>query len=235
HEIPYAVLPFEGKHLVQRFNLRVLPHAAMVLRPSVSTKAQSPAAIFYYAGDNPTNALQRIREEADQVGGLYGVTPIEAPNRGTLLQALETFDIVHFIVHGRTQSSATSSLAHIDLPATQSDNGDLEVTHVLLHPRPLSARIAVLASCELGMGRRSPGDDGVGLARVLLQKGVGAVIAPLWAIGNGKETRDMAEYIHQGLRAGKSAHIALADAQRSAIGKMLAGYWSPFIVVGGAP
>lgn len=234
HEVPFAYLPYQGKRLVEQFDIRVLPYAGLLLSgtqaPSTSLLT---AAVLTYDGDQ--SPLRLARKEATTIAGLYKVANTAGATRAQFLDALHRASIVHLSAHGISATKA-GGYASIDLQTTgPSDNGDVLVSDILFDREPIVSSTVVLASCELGVGRRTFGDDAIGIPRSLLQKGAGTVVAPIWRIDDAPEVIEIMADFHRGLLAGNSASQALANAQRKAIkaGKS-GGYWAGFLALGGA-
>lgn len=236
HEVPFAFLPVSGAPLVIHATVRSLPFADAALAPRAhpATAGTTSAAVFWHLGDDTSVPLLHAEAEARDIAALYQVRADPAPSRSSVITALQTASVVHLIAHGAASLTATE-YSRIDLPArSPSDDGDLTVSDILLTTGNLAADTVVLSSCEMANSRRTPGDDGAGIARALLQKGVGAVVAPVWQIVDVPQ--DVMRDLHRGLSRGEPAATALANAQRHAfqIDKHPA-FWAGFMVLGGNP
>jgi CHAT domain-containing protein len=236
HEIPFAFLPVAGAPLVVHATVREVPFADAAIAPRRARPGgagKAPAAVFWHLGDDDGVPLLHAEAEARDIAALYGVRADPAPSRESLLAAMQTAHVVHLIAHGAASPTATG-YARIDLPArSPADDGDLTVSDILL-AGALSADAVVLSSCEMANGRRTPGDDGAGVARALLQKGVGTVIAPVWQIADVPQ--EVMRELHRGLERGESAAAALALAQRQAWKRgRHPAFWAGFVALGGTP
>jgi CHAT domain-containing protein len=234
HEVPFAFLPVSGVPLVIHAIVRSLPFAEAALASRAHPTGAMSAAVFWHLGDDTSVPLLHAKEEAGDIAALYHLRADPAPSRSSVMTALQTTRVVHLIAHGAAAIAATE-YSRIDLPARPpSDDGDLAVSDILLTTGNLSSDAVVLSSCEMANSRRTPGDDGAGIARALLQKGVGAVVAPVWQIVDAPQ--DVLLELHRGLARGEPAATALANAQRHAylIGKNPA-FWAGFVVLGGNP
>ena len=72
----------------------------------------------------------------------------------------------------------------------------------------------VLSACELGQATTRPGDEALGLTRVLLQLGARCVVAGVAQVADGVAGEVMANY-HRRLAAGADSATALAEATAS--------------------
>src|SRR5215203_4663203 len=82
----------------------------------------------------------------------------------------------------------------------------------------------VLSACELGQATTRPGDEALGLTRVLLQLGAQCVVAGVAQVADDLAGRVMADY-HRRLATGVDSASALASATAS-------GPYVPFVCFG---
>jgi len=78
----------------------------------------------------------------------------------------------------------------------------------------LNADIVVMSACRTGQGKANGGDDMLGLTRGLLAAGAQSAVVSLRQV-DAIATSLMMANVDRGLRAGKSAAIALQDAQNA--------------------
>lgn len=231
HQVPFAFLPVDGRRLIERVTIQQLPFAGFASLPRPSRpRASEAAAVLAYAGD--FGRLRRARAEAEAVAGIHDVEAKMAPTRTAVLDALRGAGIVHLTAHGRAPERG--GYASVDLPRAGADDGDLSVIDVLSSRAPLAARTIVLAACELAVGVRGAGDEGVGLPRALLEKGAEAVVAPLWRVEDDEPLQALMTALHRELRRGASAAEALARVQRAALRERVEPrLWASLVAIGG--
>jgi CHAT domain-containing protein len=82
----------------------------------------------------------------------------------------------------------------------------------------------VLSACELGQATTRPGDEALGLTRVLLQLGAQCVVAGVAQVADDLAGKVMADY-HRRLATGVDSASALASATAS-------GPYVPFVCFG---
>lgn len=249
HRLPAAFLPFvEGErsyaHLIQRFKLRTLPFAGLMLnnreRPPSCSRPLSALRIL--TNDNVPEAKQEAVGVAEQYGSPRFATRQRA-SRADFFAALEGSHIVHAALHGRASDRAERPSSASPVKPDEGyafltlRDGPVTVFDLLAHPRPLCADLVVLASCHLGRGRRSAGDEETGIARALLGRQIGDVIGSLWKLTSQGPDKPgmatlMADFHHSFRRTGDAAQ-SLAEAQRQAIQRHLpAQLWTGLIVIG---
>ncbi len=120
---------------------------------------------------------------------------------------LEDCTLMHISSHGHLDelSPFSSSLVMA---------GDEELTVAELVGLRFGTSLAVLTGCDTGRGNATLGGDVVGLTRSLLRGGVGQVVVSLWPVDDWVAPVVMQRF-YDGLRQGRPAAYALADAQRS--------------------
>ena len=164
--------------------------------------------------------LDTATDEADQVAMLWRSTAQvslshrdDSATRDRLAAALVADTVVHVAAHGShvRQNPLFSSLELVDGPLFAYEVADRRVApHV------------VLSACELGRATR-PGDEALGLTRVLLQLGAQCVVAGVAQVADDLAGTVMSDY--RRLAAGDDSASALASATAS-------GPYVPFVCFG---
>lgn len=244
HSVPYAMLRFAGRPLVSRFTLRLLPFGSTPRRKEGAGEP-ADAALLFHAGDSLVSsdsreALSRDRSDIEALRKLYGgKSSIELnATRKDLLEALHERQMVYLIAHGQAGPEHTQS-AVLDLKGERCelkaacDDGDLRVADLYAAEQEFRAKLVYVDACVAGVGNGAVGDENVGIPRAMIQKGVGAVIAPLWAIDDEPAQRIALRY-HDKYRSGKnSAAKVLAEVQREEIkeGRPV-HHWAGYVTFG---
>jgi CHAT domain-containing protein len=98
--------------------------------------------------------------------------------------------------------------------------------------------LVVLAACRSGVGKRSGGDEVVGLTRSILYAGSPGVISTLWNISD-EATTPLIEKFYDHLLTGPRVETSVADALRGAQIDLLRDpkysnprYWAAFVLTG---
>ena len=175
-------------------------HAAERSHPALVTASR----VAVFAGPE----LRRGVEEASAVAAAWssrGSRSVDChtdadASGGNLSAALTSADVVHVAAHGQhqTENPLFSSIRMADGP-------------VFAHELERTAAHVVLSACELGAATMRPGDEALGLTRVLLQRGTRSVISSVARVGDAQAADAMAIY-HQALAAGTPSDEALAEA-----------------------
>lgn len=234
HDVPFAALPIQNGRLIERFVLRELPYAGLLLRGvKVAAPNQKPAVLYFNGNPGDRGRTANAKPEAEAVAQLYGVAAQEVKTRQHFLSELRDRDGVYFVGHA-AGGSKHGQFSRIVLPRVSAeDDGALSVFDIVTYPEALRARWVVLSACETARGDRTSGDEGIGIARALLQKGVRTVLANLVSVSTAEPTQFL-DKICLGLRAGTDPALALAQAQRQAIHQPVS-QWAKMIAIGGTP
>lgn len=234
HDVPFAALPLLGGRLVEKFVLRELPYAGLLLRGTkVAAPNQKPAVLYFNGNPGGLGRTANAKPEAEAVAQLYGAAAQEVKTRQHFLSELRDHDGVYFVGHA-AGGSKTGQFARIVLPRVSTDDdGALSVVDIVTYPESLRARWVVLSACETARGDRTSGDEGIGIARALLQKGVRTVLANLVSVSTAQPTQFL-DKLYLELSAGTDPALALAQAQRKSIHQPVS-QWAKMIAIGGTP
>lgn len=212
HQLPFAVLDYEGGQILDRFAVFRGASAGDVAL-SLGTPALPPPIRVIALGD-PAGDLPDGRAEARMVarrfteGAAYvGPSVTEATAR----RALESADIVHFATHA--EQAVPHRDAWLRLAPTPADDGRLTARE--LSALQVRARLVSLFGCDTAVGVPSPGDEVLGaLDRSLLAAGARTVVSTHWPVDDAAAL-DLAHDFYRALAAGRPTVEALAEAQRA--------------------
>ena len=215
---PIATLPWNCLPSLRGRPVEVSPTATSWLAGVQAIDNEGPVRVEAFSGPG----LDTATDEADQVAMLWQSTAQvalshrdDSATRDTLAKALVSDTVVHVAAHGShvRQNPLFSSLELVDGPLFAYEVADKRVApHV------------VLSACELGQATTRPGDEALGLTRVLLQLGAQCVVAGVAQVADDLAGRVMADY-HRRLVTGVDSASALASATAS-------GPYVPFVCFG---
>lgn len=243
HSVPFAMLPFDGKRLVERFSLRYLPFAALPRSPAQPTVARDAALLFASGRSSEVSTQRKLsieRPDLVELQSVYGplAKTIQEASRDDFLKALSQNSIVHLIAHATSGTDLAQS-AQIALKADDCsgrpgcDTGELRVSDLYAAPAHFSARLVYVDACLAAVGRNQVGDENIGIPRALLQKGAAGVVAPLWEIYDAPKSHESADFHRQYHTGRLSAAESLAQVQRRAIAAGKYAYqWAGHVVFG---
>jgi hypothetical protein len=215
---PTATMPWNCLPRLRARPVEVSPTATSWLAGVQAIDNEGPVRVEAFSGPG----LDRATDEAERVASLWQPTAEVAlshrdasATRDRLAAALVSDTVVHVAAHGAhvRQNPLFSSLELADGPLFAYEIADQRVApHV------------VLSACELGQATTRPGDEALGLTRVLLQLGAQCVVAGVAQVADDLAARVMSDY-HQRLAAGNDSASALASATAS-------GPYVPFVCFG---
>jgi len=215
HRLPFAALPESpaGGFAVERWTL--------TLRTSLAASAppgQEPLPAGSLIVGNPAATgvapLPDAEREALEIAEGYP-RPVLLTGPGVtarqVVAALKIAPVFHFGGHASV-NRARPLLSRLRLaPAADGNPEDLFV-YDLSRMSLAHVRLAVLAACRTADARSGPADGLVSLSRALLGRGVGAVVASLFDLGD-RPARQLFVRFHAGYRESRQAADSLRVAQ----------------------
>ncbi|MBL7808567.1 MAG: CHAT domain-containing protein, partial [Saprospiraceae bacterium] len=92
------------------------------------------------------------------------------------------------------------------------------------------------SACETGIGEHLRGEGVLSLARAFAYAGAKSIVASLWSV-NDQSTMQIMDGFYAGLKAGKTKHVALAEAKRLYLQKNPGNnahpfFWAAFVGLG---
>ena len=177
--------------------------SATLWRTARDRPRSDDGSVVAIAGPRLPGALLEARAVADLHPGstlLHGRDAVST----RVGAVIGTAAVCHIAAHGtvRPDNPLFSSLLLDDGPFTVFDLEQLGQT----------PRHVVLAACDSGVSKVTPGQEILGLTAALLARQTATVVAPVVSIDDAETTTLMVGY-HQRLRAGRDPASALAEAQ----------------------
>jgi CHAT domain-containing protein len=222
HTLPFYVLPWQGKPLIESHTVSYLPSASTL--QFLAAPTQGPRLDRILTIGNPTHMAYRspltdvvksLRPllystiEAKFIAGLFptgkALVGDEATKVAVCAQLQQDYPILHFATHGYLAESAPL------LSALLLANGDALSLYELMGMQ-LNADLVVLSACRTALGETTGGDDVLGLTRGLLAAGAKAAVVSLWPVDDASTSLLMSEFYRR-LRDGEKPNQALRLAQ----------------------
>ncbi|MGY1615167.1 CHAT domain-containing protein [Geodermatophilus sp. SYSU D00691] len=227
HNVPLGALRPQGRLLLERNPLALLPNASLVraLRSAVHEAPATPAAVF---GD-PTGDLAGARDEAVAVARRFGVTAAmgtDASVRG-VSDALTMAGVLHVAAH-----AAFDPVDAMESGLVLSD-GRLTAGEIITLRAP-ALSLVTLSACETGVSETDAAEELVGLTRALLFAGADSIVVSLWKVPD-VPTLDVMEELYAARAAGEPMVDALRRsvlAARDRHGPERFDRWAGFQLVG---
>jgi CHAT domain-containing protein len=223
HTVPLAALHDGQRYLIERWPVCFMP-ACVITAAELEANTndlQPPLAIGVTSNGQIPNAANEARYvKALFLGGEASIE--EQAICSDILKVGQRRQILHFAAHG----------------APHPDHPDLEppsllASYLVLYDRNLyqndiaamdlrGCQLVVLSACQSGLGRRSGGDERLGLPRAFFQAGAEAVLATLWKVDDAMTFTFMDHFYRrvaakmppsQALRATQCAWLQANDKQ----------------------
>ena len=238
HYVPFAALyDTKSKHyLVEDYTITYAPSASTIRFLRGKESPVNGGALVL--GDPVAPAQTRLRgakEEAQNVAEkLHTTAKLGKDAQESLLYGLNgRIDLLHIAAHA--SYDATSPLfSAIYLAEGGGKNGQLNVDEIQSVVDLTGVNLVVLSACRSGVGKRSGGDEVVGLTRSILYAGSPGVISTLWNISD-EATTPLIEKFYDRLLTGSSAADALRGAQTDLLhdaNYAAPYYWAAFLLTG---
>lgn len=239
HYVPFGALrdPKTKRYLLEDYTISYTPSASALkyLAEKESPVEGRSLVIGNPIGGGTQTALPGSQREAQAIARLLGTTEKvgAAATEGLLYGIGGKYDLIHISAHGEYRADSPL-FSRIILAKDASHDGNLEVQEILSDVDFTGVNLVVLSACGTARGRRSGGDEIVGLTRAVLYAGAPGVISTLWDIYDDASA-DLMEEFYRHLLTGELAADALRDAQLSLLRRVPYAdprYWAAFELSG---
>lgn len=235
HYVPFAALYDEHRkrYLVQDYPITYVPSASTI---RFLREKDSPVGGGALVLGDPVNAnLRGAGREARRVARKLGTkAKLGKEAQESLLYQLDgKVDLLHIAAHG-TYDNTSPLFSAIHLAEGNGRNGQLNVDEIQSELDLSGVNLVVLSACQSGVGKRSGGDEIIGLTRSILYAGSPGVIATLWNISDDA-TPPLIETFYDHLLAGATAADALRAAQMALLRDPVLAhprFWAAFFLTG---
>jgi len=234
HDLPFAALTPDGQsYLNDRYAIAYLPSTSILPYVRSRMKLSSNKALIL-ANDQEQGVphLNYAYDEALAVASLFGAQPLlgaDATASAFRAKAGDA-DIVHLIAHFDLDMNHPGT-TRILLGQDKENDEPLDLNYVAsLDLRNTS--LVVLSGCQTQLGKRSRGDDVIGLSRAFMYAGSPSVIASLWSVDDdatGKLMVAFYKHLKEGFGKAESLRMAQADIRHLFPHPY---YWAGFVLTG---
>jgi CHAT domain-containing protein len=251
--LPFAALrhPTTGRYLIEEAALSYSPSAALYLRALAlgeRRRRQPLGSVLVVA--NPTldpvafpdlRSLPGARDEATALAALYPGADVLAGRAATpsaVIERARRHEVIHFATHA-VPNFERPLLSSLPLAGPESGGAAALYAHEIEKMDLHHTRLVVLGACSTSLGRRSPSEGVLSLARSFIAAGVPAVVASSWLVDDRAAERLLIEF-HRRLHGGDEPAVALRAAQLSLLRCGLPELaeprsWAAFQLIGGLP
>jgi CHAT domain-containing protein/ATP/maltotriose-dependent transcriptional regulator MalT len=240
HYLPFAAMrdPRSRCYLAEQYTLTFLPSASALrfLRDKETPVEGRVLVLGDPASSRPDlRALPAAEKEADLVAKAFATSPVlgTQATESKLYRLNGSVDLLHIAAHG-IYEPANPLFSRIALAPGEEHDGNLEVHEILGAVDLTGVNLVVLSACRTASGRRSGGDEIVGLTRAFLYAGSPGVVSTLWEIDDTASAVLMEDF-YRHLREGAPAAEALRRAQLGLLASPIYSdpyYWAAFSLTG---
>lgn len=235
HYLPFAALSDGNQYLIDRFSLRMLPSASVMIFLYERAKQENRGALIFGNPklNDPKYDLKFAQDEALAIGRIIPESRVllrSEASKTNLQNSGRKYAVVHLAVHGVFDQDKPLDSALL-LAADKNNDGLLKAGD--LYNLSLNADLVTLSACETALGKVATGDDVVGFTRGFLYAGARSLISSLWQVDD-EATRDLMVHFYAN-RSKMSNDEALRQAQITAKEKYPHPYyWAAFLLTGSA-
>jgi CHAT domain-containing protein len=233
HDLPFAALTDGKSYLNDHYALAYLPSVSILPYVRSRMKPEGGQALVL-ANDQEEGVPQlgHANDEARAVAALLGTQPLlgaDATASTLRARALDSA-IVHLTAHFDLDRNNPQS-TRILLGQDQGSNEPSDLSYVAsLNLR--KTNLVVLSGCQTQIGKRSRGDDAIGLTSAFMYAGTPSVLASLWSVDDDATQKLMIAfytYLNQGLSKAEALRAAQADLRQQHPNPY---YWAGFVLTG---
>src|SRR6266436_6180805 len=235
HELPFAALTSDGHHfLSDDYSISYLPSVSVLsyLRSKIGSSAER-ALVLANPQEEGLPHLGSVEDEARTVAAFFKTEPLlgSEVTVAVLRKDATNYDILHLVAHFEIDRRNPMASRILLGRGGNGDDSPLDLAGVYglsLH----RTNLVVLSGCQSQSGKRTRGDDIIGLSQAFLYAGSPSVVASLWSVDDDATKLLMvAFYTH--LRKGVSKVDALRAAQVEVRQKYPSPfYWAGFVLTG---
>ena len=235
HYLPFAALSDGEEYLIDRFSIRMLPSAGILIFLQKRMNQEDRGALIFGNPklDDPKYDLKFAQDEALAIGKIIPKSNVllrSEASKTNLQYYGSQYSVIHLAVHGVFDLDKPLNSALL-LAADRNNDGLLRASD--LYNLSLNADLVTLSACETALGKVATGDDVVGFTRGFLYAGARSLISSLWQVDD-EATRDLMVNFYNNLSK-MSKDEALRQAQLK-VKKQYPPpyYWAAFLLTGSA-
>ena len=247
YRIPFETLEQNGRLLIDEHDVSYTSNLGFV-HPIANAKNEGQDLAIYVPdyGDNtavmPTRSgnwvnLEGAKEEAKSISALFSSTVFKGRDltKNDFLKTAPKADLIHLAMHAQVDN-ITPGLSHLVF-GTNSEEHEKNLYLDELYEMRLKADLAVLSSCNTGIGKENAGRGMESFQRAFTFAGVPATVASLWEVPD-ITTKEIIVGFYENLSKGLSKSEALRRAKNNFRDKYAKTefaepyYWAGFVVYG---
>lgn len=251
-QIPFEILSFNDKHLLNTFNVSYEYSSGFVIDNSYK---DYPKNYVGFASDYEDDGFDELKNNFTTNPEGISISPLkysveEVESAAKIFQGEANINdeaskrnfennsngaqVLHLALHGVLSESSPDQSALI----FSSDKGDHLLTAAEIYQLDINAGLTVLSACNTGVGPVRVGDGVRSLARSFIHAGSESVITSLWEISDlttKKILENFYSYLNDGLTKSQALRQAKLDfIENASPSQRHPKYWAHLVLVGDA-
>jgi CHAT domain-containing protein len=230
HDLPFGALTPDGhRFLSDEFSISYLPSVSALSYMHAKASSPAPRALVLVSDqEEGFPQLHSANDEGRSVAAFFESSPLvgKEATASVLRSEASNYDVLHLAAHFEINRKNPMASQILLSRGEKDDGSPLDLLSVYgLHLA--KTNLVVLSGCESQSGKRTRGDDIIGLSQAFLYAGSSSVIASLWKVDD-EATKLLMVAFYTHLRDG----LSKADALRAAQAEVRQKYPSPFYWAG---
>ena len=185
HELPFAALTPDGHHfLSDDFSISNLPSVSALSYLHSKIGSSVPQALVLVSNqEEGFPLLSSADDEGKTVAALFDTKPLlgKEATASVLRKDAANYEILHLVAHYEIDRENPMASRILLSRGDKGDESPLDLTGV--YDLPLrKTDLVVLSGCQSQNGKRTRGDDIIGLSQAFLYAGSPSVFASLWSV-----------------------------------------------------
>jgi CHAT domain-containing protein/tetratricopeptide (TPR) repeat protein len=235
HELPFAALTSDGhRFLSDDFSISYLPSVSALSYLHSKPGSSAPQTLVLVSNqEEGFPLLTSGDDEGKSVASFFDTKPLlgKEATASVLRKEAANYDILHLVAHFQIDRKNPLSSRILLSRGEKGDDSPLDLAGVY----GLSLRktdLVVLSGCQSQTGKRTRGDDVIGMSQAFLYAGSPSVVASLWSVDDDA-TKLLMVTFYSRLRQGLPKTDALRAAQIEVRQKYPSPfYWAGFVLNG---
>ena len=252
--VPFEILPFHGRLLIEHAAVSYMPTAAMLFRDASSRRRVLPPWALQFRGfadpvfgsaalDDPVmvrsrlvSSAREVQDIASELGGASALHLGRDDRKEYVYDKARVSPILHIATHAIADANAIEQSRILFSPPTDKATGADYLFLKEAYELPLKGvELAVLSACDTERGRLLRGEGVQSFSRAFLAAGARSTITTLWRVPD-RSTAAFMKVFYYHIQRGASRAVALQMAKLRFLhsGSALADphYWAAFVLTG---
>lgn len=236
HYLPFQALRSNGRYLIERHALAVVPSMSIASQLASSGAKVAPNLVAFGNPEiGPEYALPGAEAEVKALAGMFPQSRVymnTEASKTQFVQVASQAKLLHVAAHA--QADRVDPLYSKILLANENGRQNFLEAHEVMNLKLDNLALITLSACESGLGQVGNGDEIQGFPRAFLSAGSSVMIISLWPVADDV-TATLMTTLYGELAKGTDVMRAMQVAQLAVLEKQGTShpfFWAPFNVTG---